>query len=976
MRRTLALLCLALSASPALAQETNFSRDVATAIDRGLGWLDAAGAFNNPSSAGDAAGLTALALLEKRQSADLRADPVGYANATPEDRQRLDRVMAYIINRATNAGFYAYRDGGDLMALSVYVRSGGPQRDQALAAIRNVFDRIVANQNNAGYWCYNNGGCNDSSTTQLTMAGIAAARGVFADGNFGDAGRLAQLDAAAARCRQGYANNGRNDSALDGVERGHGYNAGNASSYQQTASGLWGQIIGGADLNDGSVQGYLRWLRNRYSYATTAHANGGWQHSYYYYLWSSAKAYTFIEDSGVNPQPGHLTTSDLGMLPPGDAPGFGGRQLHRDPNGDPRVPQMGGDGAGYYASIHEPARWYYDYAYTLMTQQAGNGQFNPPAGNSRWNEYSAQSYALLVLERSVGGGCVDTDQDRICDVDDNCPAVANPDQADGDGDRVGDVCDNCPQDANPDQADNDGRDDGDGRGDACECVPRPEECNGSDDDCDRAIDEGDPGAGRQCETGRPGLCGNGRTFCADGRIGCEPLQDAGEEVCDGLDNDCDGQIDDVPGVGDPCDSGIPGACAPGHLACDAGGVVCLSDVARGGEICDGLDNDCDGIPDNNVVGDGEACATGEPGVCAEGRRACVGGQFGCQPGAEADAERCNRLDDDCDGRVDEGVRNACGRCGEAPAETCDGVDEDCDGTTDEEAPCPDDFICRWGHCVERCAANECAGNQICSEGYCADPCDLLQCGEGQVCRGGACVDPCESVQCGAGEVCRDGDCVRDDCYEAGCPDGQRCVNSVCEPDPCVGLFCNEGEFCRDGRCVPTCADVSCPFGESCRDGVCVADACVATSCPDGEVCRDGRCGPDVCAGIECGPGQHCADGLCGHDPCHGVQCPPAEACVVRDGQAQCEADWLSPETPTDGGVGGNDGGVDTDANVVGLDDGGRNVVNADLGPHADAAPTGADPVSEGCACDATGGSSAALPWLLGLLALRVRRRRA
>ena len=56
-------------------------------------------------------------------------------------------------------------------------------------------------------------------------------------------------------------------------ERGHGYRAGYESSYQQTASGLWGQIIGGADLNDPSVQGFLHWLVNRYNYTTTGAAN-------------------------------------------------------------------------------------------------------------------------------------------------------------------------------------------------------------------------------------------------------------------------------------------------------------------------------------------------------------------------------------------------------------------------------------------------------------------------------------------------------------------------------------------------------------------------------------------------------------------------------------------------------------------------------------------------------------------------------
>ncbi len=59
---------------------------------------------------------------------------------------------------------------------------------------------------------------------------------------------------------------------------------------------------------------------------------------------------------------------------------------------------------------------------------------------------------------------VDTDGDGVNNDVDNCPDVANPDQADSDGDGIGDACDNCPTVYNPDQLDSDG----DGIGDACE----------------------------------------------------------------------------------------------------------------------------------------------------------------------------------------------------------------------------------------------------------------------------------------------------------------------------------------------------------------------------------------------------------------------------------------------------------------------------------------------------------------------------
>jgi len=464
----------------AQAQITNFSTDVGTSIDMGLAWLDSQGAFNNPPSGSgydNPYGLVLLALLEKRQSADPSSVTQGYALANAVDQQRMRNLVAYILANVDTGTFYvSYRDGGNLMALSRYLLSGGPDRGahadlpaalpyDLVGALNAIFDRFMSYQRASGYWCYGPAAgpffsyetCDDSSTTQLVMAGLASLKSVYSDATYSDPGRLAQLDAAAASARAGYVANGlvgepgSAGGVLTATERGHGYNVGNANSPQQTASGTWIQLVGGAGLNDASLQGYLEWLRNRYRYTSTDLTDAdGWP-SYWYYLWSSSKAFTFLEESGVTPNAGNLSTADLGTLPAASPPAFAPRELHLDPATVARVPLFGAGGAGYYSDPNEPARWYFDYAHTIMSHQQASGQYTDASGTSRWDNVSAQAYALLVLQRSVGGGCIDSDGDGICDADDNCPAIDNPNQEDQDGDGVGDVCDNCPTTANPDQ---------------------------------------------------------------------------------------------------------------------------------------------------------------------------------------------------------------------------------------------------------------------------------------------------------------------------------------------------------------------------------------------------------------------------------------------------------------------------------------------------------------------------------------------
>ncbi|MEE2789698.1 MAG: thrombospondin type 3 repeat-containing protein, partial [Myxococcota bacterium] len=907
----------------ASAQITNFSQDVNTAIDRGLNWLAGENAFQENSAAGEAAGLVALALLEKPRSADQNAVAQGYADAVAADQVRIQAIITFIIEQS-NGSFRAYRDGANLMALSVYLRTGGPSQAEALAALNRTFDRVATNQGDHGYWGYTSGAQEDSSTTQLVMAGLGAARAVYRDPNYDDAARLATLDQKTAASAQAYRTRAT-DGDLGANEKGHGYRPTYAPSYQQTASGLWCQIIGGSDINENSVQSYLRWLYHRYNYQTINPARNSWAESYYYYLWSSSKAYTFLEDMGIAPNAGNLHPEDLGTLAADADPGFGSRLVHLDPAQVQRVATFGNEGAGHYASPLEPARWYFDYSYTLLSHQQANGEFNSPSG--RWNKFSAQAYAILVLARSVGGGCIDTDEDYVCDFEDNCPTIFNANQADQDGDGKGDVCDNCIAVANPDQGDRDrdgtgdrcdncpgaandqadGDEDGvgdvcdncatvanadqldsdaDKRGDACDNCPTIENPDQTDGDADAVGDVCDncpiaenanqadadtDGVGDACDNCPANANENQLDEDADG-IGdpcdnCISLENAdqadadgdgigdrcdncvnaanpdqadsdgdqtgdacdlcegfrGDEECNGVDDDCDGNIDEeIPSAG-ACQTADSGDCNSGTLVCRNGVFVCEGTGEGRPEICDGLDNDCDGIADEEVRGEGDICATGDPGDCASGTQRCVLGEFSCDPINNRSDEVCDGSDNDCDGTIDEGLRNACGTCGAPLNDGCNGIDDDCDGTVDENAACPDPEICIEGECWQPCAAGECANGYVCRDGYCVDPCLQITCEFGDQCVDGECSNPCEGVACPAGEICAEGVCGPVDCERTGCPDNQVCRSPDCVDNPCYGVDCAAGQFCRAGECIDSCAAVSCPLNQNCIDGECVDD---------------------------------------------------------------------------------------------------------------------------------------------------------
>lgn len=325
-----------------------------------------------------------------------------------------------------------------------------------------------------------------------------------------------------------------------------------------------------------------------------------------------------------------------------------------------------------------------------------------------------------------------------------------------------------------------------------QCTPAMEVCDGQDNDCDNQIDEDVP----------PQKCGNEKGICKAGTIQCR----AGK--WDDPQTQCQGAVGPAP-EGEQCDA------------------------ARADENCDGVANEGCACTEGETM----PCSTG-PYTCTKGTVACSNGKFSsvCEGEVQGTAEKCDGMDNDCDNIPDNGGDRLCG--GSMPY--CDGRNGcvSCRTAADCKAGACQTAACVNGSCrpTDSAAGTPCtSGGTVCNgSGKC------VACMKPSDCTGQLTLGACERATCTSANQCsKESMCkTNETCSGAGA-----CVSTVTELySPCTGSAesCGGGLICSSVNvCTQACTmDSQCP-STTFRGAFCYNKLLCAVNCKDASECPSG-----------------------------------------------------------------------------------------------------------------------------------------
>jgi len=301
----------------------------------------------------------------------------------------------------------------------------------------------------------------------------------------------------------------------------------------------------------------------------------------------------------------------------------------------------------------------------------------------------------------------------------------------------------------------------------------------------------------------------------------------------------------------------------GERVCRMEGLTDCDAATPAAERCDDVDNDCDGYTDEGCDDDKDGfcdksmVTIGTPAVCGNGGGDCNDADDSVFPDK---TEICDQKDNNCNGEIDEGLCDDGDPCTD---NICDPATSNCSFPYNE-APCSD--------------SNECTVNDKCNNGTCA--------GAQKDCNDG---NPCTDDLC---NPLAQGGCYwppnSNPCTDDGNPCTQDiCENGTCQHKPATGIPCNDqnpctdGDLCTSGQCIPgppkvckddnECTKDECDPEQGCTFKVMQGMSCVYDVFDLG-ICKI----PGTCGSSGCVPQANC-------NTCT----PPCSLCVCCAGMSLC-----------------------------------------------------------------------------------------